>query len=52
MWTLHYKSNLGSFMEEEYKTLGELFEAMDSLKEEFNVVSFRVKFIIDENKTV
>jgi hypothetical protein len=44
MWMLHYKSNLGSFMEESYKTLGELFEALDLLHSEFKVVSFRVRY--------
>lgn len=47
MWTLHYKSNLGSFLEEEYKTLGELFEAMDTLFSEFKIISYRVRYKTD-----
>ena len=50
MWTLHYKSNLGSFLEEQYKTLGEMFEAMDSLHSEFGIISFRVRFVTPEEK--
>lgn len=45
MWQLHYKSDLGSFMEEGYKTLGEMFEAIDSLKSQYNIKSFRVRFV-------
>lgn len=44
MWTLHYKSNLGSFCEEHYKTLSEMYEAMELLFEEESIRSFRVRW--------
>jgi hypothetical protein len=45
MWTLHYKSNLGSFMEEEYPSLAAMYEAMQLLYDEFKIVSFRVRYV-------
>lgn len=51
MWTLHYKSELGSFLEESYKSLSEMYEAMELLFEEHGVRSFRVRFT-HENQTV
>lgn len=48
MWQIHYKSDLGSFMEEEYKTLGEMFEAIDSLKSTYGIKSFRIRYVDQE----
>lgn len=44
-WILHYKSNLGSFMEEEYDTLGEMYEAMALLFAEYKIISFRIRYV-------
>lgn len=48
MWTLHYKSNLGSFEEEEFNTLGEMYERMSILFEEDKIISFRVRFVTND----
>lgn len=48
MWTLHYKSNLGSFEEETFATLGEMYERMAILFEEDKIISFRIRFVSDD----
>lgn len=45
MWTLHYKSELGSYMEESYASLGEMYEQMDILFDEYKIISFRVRYV-------